>query len=190
MGNIIDFKYDKEAVEKRIEAITENTELPPLSDDGSLQMTNIGTAKFINVLCLSGGRLAKTESQKRFMVFLAERNQNCMGLGVVGFDIVEMPWVKDSFEEDKEFMLGVINGVTNKLGWETLDYEPNEEVIFAYMDKFRKLIDRMSVDDIDEENLNEWLLAADADDPVNCGFPKCEKHDTYISAFGCQVCMD
>ena len=190
MANSIDFRYDKEAVEKRVKAYIENTELSLLPDDDSLEMSNIGTAKFINVLCLSGGRLAKTESQKRFMVFLAERNQNFRGLGVVGFDIVEMPWAKDSFEEDKEFMLGVIDGVKNKLGWETLDYEPNEEVIFAYMDKFRKLIDRMSVDDIDEENLNEWLLAADADDPVNCGFPKCEKHDTYISAFGCQVCMD
>ncbi len=173
MGNTIDFRYDKEAL-----------------DEDSLTMSNIGTAKFINVLCLSGGRLAKTESQKRFMVFLAERNQSFMGFGVVGFDIVEMPWVKDSFEEDKKFMLGVIDGVKNKLGWETLDYEPNEEVIFMYMDTFRKLIDRMSIDDIDEENLTEWLSAADADDPVNCGFPKCEKHDTYISIAGCQVCME
>ena len=103
---------------------------------------------------------------------------------------MEMPWVKDSFEEDKEFLLGVIDGVKSKLGWETLDYEPNEEVIFGYMDTFRKLIERMSVDDIDEKNLTEWLSAADADDPVNCGFPKCEKHDAYISVAGCQVCMD
>ena len=189
MGNCIGFRYDKEAVEKRVKAYMEHKELPPL-DDGSLNMSNIGTAKFINVLCLSGGRLAKTESQKRFMVFLAERNQSFMGLGVVGFDIVEMPWVKDSFEEDKEFLLGVIDGVKNKLGWETLDYEPNEEVIFGYMDTFRKLIERMSVDDIDEKNLTEWLSATDADDPVNCGFPKCEKHDAYISVAGCQVCMD
>jgi len=189
MGNSIGFRYDKEAVEERVKEYIENGELPPL-EDGSLNMTNIGTAKFINVLCLSGGRLAKTESQKRFMVFLAERNQCFMGLGLVGFDVVDMPWAKESFEEDKKFMLDVIDGVKNKLGWETLDYEPNEEVIFGYMDTFRKLIDRMTVDDIDENYLKDWLATTDPDDPVNCGFPKCEKHDAYISVAGCQVCME
>lgn len=113
-----------------------------------------------------------------------------MGLGLVGFDIVDMPWAKESFEEDKKFMLDVIDGVKNKLGWETLDYEPNEEVIFGYMDTFRKLIDRMTVDDIDENYLKDWLATTDPDDPVNCGFPKCEKHDAYISVAGCQVCME
>lgn len=189
MGNTIDFRYDKEEIEKRIKASTEHPDIP-LPDDGSLTMSNGATAAFINVLCLSGGRLAKTESQKRFMVFLAECNQSVRGLGVVGFDIVDMPWAKDSFEEDKEFMLDVIEGVKNELGWKTLDYEPNEERILRNMETFRKLIDRMSVDDIDEENLTEWLSAADAEDPINCGFPKCEKHDTYVSVFGCQVCMD
>ena len=190
MGNSIGFRYDKEGIEKRIQAMKEHKELPPRPDDGELNMSNIGTAKFINVLCLSGGRLAQTESQKRFMVFLAERNQNCLGLGVVGFHIVEMPWVKDSFEEDKEFMLSVIDGVKNKLGWETLDYKPNEEVIFDYMDTFRKLIERMTYEDIDEDYLTEWLSGAEANDPVYCGFPKCEKHDAYISVLGCQVCTD
>jgi len=189
MGNSIGFRYDKEAIEKRIKARMEHIELPPETND-DLEMSNIRTSKFINVLCLSGGRLAKTESQKRFMVFLAERNQMYMGLGVVGFNIVEMPWAKVSFEEDKNFMLSVIDGVKNKLGWETLDYEPNEEVIFGYMDTFRKLIERMAFEDIDENYLTEWLSQAEADDPVNCGFPKCEKHDAYISFAGCQVCTD
>ncbi len=64
-----------------------------LKDD--LNMSNGGTSVFINVLCLSGGRLAETESQKHFMVFLAEKNQNVCGIGTVGFDIVDMPWDKE-----------------------------------------------------------------------------------------------
>ena len=56
-----------------------------------LNMSNGGTSMFINVLCLSGGRLAETESQKRLMVFLAEKNQNVCGIGTVGFDIVNIP---------------------------------------------------------------------------------------------------
>ena len=37
-----------------------------LKDD--LNMSNGGTSVFINVLCLSGGRLAETESQKRLVI--------------------------------------------------------------------------------------------------------------------------
>ena len=159
-----------------------------LKDD--LNMSNGGTSMFINVLCLSGGRIAETESQKRFMVFLAEKNQNVCGIGTVGFDIVDMPWDKDSFDEDKAFMLRVIEGARHKLGWETLGYEPNEEFVAEYLDTFQKLIQRMSAEDIIEESLTEWLSEADENDPIRCGFPKCKIHDAYISIHGCQVCTD
>ena len=52
----------------------------------ALNMPNGGTSMFVNVLCLGGGRLADTESQKRFMVFLAEKNQNVCGIGTVDCD--------------------------------------------------------------------------------------------------------
>lgn len=156
----------------------------------ALHMSNSGTSVFINVLCLSGGRLAETESQKRFMVFLAEKNQNVCGIGTVGFDIVDMPWDKDSFDEDKAFILKVIEGAKQKLGWETLDYRPNEEIVFDCLDTFRKLIEPMTSDDIIDASLTEWLEEADENDPVRCGFPKCMIHDTYVSIHGCQVCTD
>ena len=159
-----------------------------LKDD--LNMSNGGTSVFINVLCLSGGRLAETESQKHFMVFLAEKNQNVCGIGTVGFDIVDMPWDKDSFDEDKAFMLRVIESARQKLGWETLGYEPNEEFVAEYLDTFQKLIERMTAEDIIEESLTEWLSEADENDPTRCGFQKCKIHDAYISIHGCQVCID
>ncbi|SEQ62608.1 hypothetical protein SAMN02910369_02150 [Lachnospiraceae bacterium NE2001] len=159
-----------------------------MKDD--LNMSNGGTSMFVNILCLSGGRLAETESQKRFMVFLAEKNQNVRGLGNVGFYIVDMPWDRNYFDEDKTFMLKVIDGARHKHGWETLGYEPNEEFVAEYLDKFQKLVERMTAEDILEESLTEWLSKADENDPVRCGFPKCKIHDTYISIHGCQVCMD
>ena len=176
MGNIICFKFDSDNIQE--------------GTDGSLKMSNGGTSVFINVLCLSGGRFAGTESQKRFMVFLAEKNQYICGLGTVGFDIVEMPWNKASFDDDKAFMLKVIDGARQKIGWETLRYLPNEELVDEYLEAFKKLIERMTVDDIIEECLTEWLSAADENDPVKCGFPKCKIHDAYISVHGCQVCTD
>ena len=159
-----------------------------LKDD--LNMSNGGTSMFINVLCLSGGRIAETESQKRFMVFLAEKNQNVCGIGTVGFDIVDMPWDRNSFDDDKTFMLRVIEGARHKLGWETLGYVPNEAFVAEYLDKFQKLVECMTAENILEGSLSEWLSEAEENDPVRCGFPKCKIHDAYISIHGCQVCLD
>lgn len=156
----------------------------------NLSMSNGSTAMLINILCLSGGRFAKTDSQKRLMVFLAEKNQSACGLGTVGFDITEMPWDKVTFNTDKEFLLNVIRGAQQKLGWETLGYQPNEDFAAEYLSELTVMFTAMTADDICESSLSDWLADADESDPVNRGFPKCKIHDTYISFHGCQVCTD
>ena len=155
--------------------------------DGSLAMPNGGTDVFINILALSGSAIAQTESEKRLTVYLSEKDQRT-GRGCVGFDIVEMPWDKETFEEDKKFMLQAINGARNKTGWEMLDYSPDEELISYYLDTFENLIKRMAADDIREYSLNHWLSLSERDDPIHCGFPRCKKHNTFLTCFGCQIC--
>ena len=49
-------------------------------------------------------------------------------------------------------------------------------------------IEKMTEDDIDDNALSEWLNAAESDDPVNCGFPRCKKHNTLLTFLGCQIC--
>lgn len=44
-------------------------------DDDSLVMSNGGTDVFINILALSGSVIANTESEKRLMVYLSEKDQ-------------------------------------------------------------------------------------------------------------------
>ena len=156
----------------------------------SLHMPNGGAAVLVNILCLSGGRLAETESQKRMMVYIAEQNQNERGLGNIVLDIDRLPWDREHFAEDKAFMLRVIEGARQKFGWETLDYTPNEEFAMSYLDDFQKLIERMTEADIKDEYMTQWLNECEPDQPPKCGFPLCEKHHAYISLFGCQVCMD
>ncbi len=155
-----------------------------------MSMSGGSMSMFINILCLSGGRIAAADSQKRIMVFLAEKNQSVCGLGTAGFDIAEIPWDKATFDEDKAFLLNVIRGARLKLGWETLGYQPNEEFAAEYLDKLEKLIETMTTDDIRDDSLSDWLADADDNDPINNGFPKCKIHDTYISIHGCQVCTD
>lgn len=156
-------------------------------DDDSVKMSNGGTDVLINVLALSGSELAETDSEKRLIVYLSERDQ-IIRLGVVGFCITDMPWDKDTFSRDKEFIIKVIDGARNRLGWEKLGYEPNVEIVSRYLDSFEGLINRMTMDDIKENALREWLLKADANDPVYKGFPRCEKHNTFLTCYGCQIC--
>ena len=58
-----------------------------------LQMSNGLTDVFVNVLVLSGSALARTVSEKRLIVWLAEKDQSRMGAGTVDFDLWEMPSV-------------------------------------------------------------------------------------------------
>ena len=61
---------------------------------------------------------------------------------------------KETFEEDKKFIIQLINGARNKTDWERLDYSPNEEFVSYYLDTFENMIKRMTVDDIRENSLN------------------------------------
>ena len=76
----------------------------------------------------------------------------------------------------------------NKAGWEYLDYLPNETLLFPCLEDFAALISNMQLTDIQPEALAEWLDAAEASDPVNCGFPTCPRHHTLLTLFGCHLC--
>lgn len=162
--------------------------------DDSFSMSNGLTDVFIDYLLLSGSRLAKTESEKRMVVFLAEKQQIKVGMGNVGFDIVEMPWTSDTFKTDKTFVLEMIHHAraltSEKRVWEKMGYEPGHEHLVYALNSFEVLIKRMSINDVDEDNYREWISAAEIDDPINTGFSQCPKHEVLLSLFGCKLCND
>ena len=51
-------------------------------EDDSLAMSNGGTDVFINILALSGSVIAQTDSEKRLVVYLSEKDQ-IIGRGCV-----------------------------------------------------------------------------------------------------------
>lgn len=153
-----------------------------------LQLSNGLTDVFLNVLILSGTRLATNDAEKRMIVWLAEKDQSKRGMGTVGFDIGEMPWDPEKFSECKSFLLNTIQAAEDKLGWETLDYKPNKNLLFPALKQFREMVSSFEKADIYPGALEEWLENAEEDDPVLCGFPKCEKHEALLCCFGCQVC--
>lgn len=156
--------------------------------EDSLQMSNGLTAVFIDVLTLAGSRLAQTVDAKRLIVWLAEKDQSVVGIGTVGFDICEMPWNTECFEENKRFVLKVVEAAENKMDWDRLGYQPNEELLIPALKRFAELISQMTADDVDKNAADEWLNAAESGDPVLHGFPKCEKHGILLTCHGCLFC--
>lgn len=150
--------------------------------DEFIKMSNGLTAVIIDVLTLAGSRLARTDDEKRMIIWLAEKDQNIIGMGTVGFDICEMPWNTERFEDNKQFMLKVIEAAANRTDWDKLDYQPNEELIFEALNNFAKLISQVTAENIDENAVREWSEASEN------YFPKCSKHGTLLTCFGCIIC--
>ena len=176
MGNIISFDRN----------VSEN--------DDSLAMSNGLTDVFLDYLLVSGSELAKTDSEKMLIVFLAQKQQSVVGIGNVDLDIIEMPWQKSTFENDKIFILKVIDHVRKlsfqKNIWNKLGYKPNQELLEYALNGFEILIKRMTENDVDTDNFEEFINESDENDPIFCGFPKCPKHDIFLSFFGCKFCND
>lgn len=135
-----------------------------------------------------------SKSEKRIIVYLAEKQQTIVGMGNVGFNITKMPWQADSFEADKTFVLETINNARllslQQSVWNRLGYEPDQKLIEYALSRFNALIKRMTINDIDENNLKDWCSDAEEDDPINCGFPRCSKHGVLLSFCGCKLCND
>jgi hypothetical protein len=68
----------------------------------SLKMSNGLTSVFISVLSLSASRLAKTEREIDFAIWLASHDQAIVGSGTVGFDISDIPWSMENFDAEKK----------------------------------------------------------------------------------------
>lgn len=100
----------------------------------SCQCSNGCTDVLLTVIGLSGSKSAQTDDEKNMIIWLMEKDQSAVGMGTVGFDISEMPWKKACFENQKHFMLQVLDAARAKTGWETLEYSPNEEIMgFCYL---------------------------------------------------------
>src|SRR5688572_29182081 len=103
-------------------------------------MNNGLTSVVISVLSLAASDLARTDGQRELAAWIGSRDQGVFGRGVVRFDIEVMPWHRDTFEEDREFVLAAIDAANAKTGWDRLDYAPHEEWVTTALGRLRVLI--------------------------------------------------
>ena len=74
-----------------------------------IQLSNGLTSVLFSTLLLAGSDLAESAWEIKLMQFLAGRDQNVFGLGMVGFDPGDIGWDRESFDEEKAFVVRVIN---------------------------------------------------------------------------------
>ena len=87
-------------------------------------------------------------------------------------------------------MLQVLDGVKEKIGWETLNYEPNEKTIFDRINSLQDMFHSIHINDINEDLTDQWLEEAENCELISEGYPKCKKHGIYMSVWGCLACND
>ncbi|MBC8059804.1 MAG: hypothetical protein H7Y18_03980 [Clostridiaceae bacterium] len=167
MGNDVSFKSKERNIDK------------------CFYMSNTLTTVSISVLALSGSYFAKSIREKEIVMWLSEHDYAVCGLGTYGFEITEIPWVR-------EFVLKIIDGALKKVGWELLDYEPFEEGVFKALNEFKNLILMIESIDVIESEYCEWKGYGDINPILKPpeGFPKCLKHGVYLHFGGCVICND
>ncbi len=153
-------------------------------DDCYLKLSNGATSVLISVLVLSGSDLATSRSsiwEKQLITWLAEKDQDIFGIGVVGFDLADIAWQTENFAAQKAFLLGVIDLALTRHRWQILDYDPPHAL--DYLQNFRKLVERYLPEMVVPNQTWDWWAEPE-------GFPKCPIHDVYMHAQGCVICHD
>ncbi|GAA3146387.1 hypothetical protein ACFQ0X_37190 [Streptomyces rectiviolaceus] len=92
----------------------------------SLDLSNSGTAVFIDVLTLAVSDLARSPWDYRFAALLTLQDQNVMGRGAVGFDLEDIDWGRSPRQraDAKDFVLRVLDLALRHHRWDELDYSP------------------------------------------------------------------
>jgi hypothetical protein len=161
------------------------------SSEYSFSVSNGGTSVFLTVLGLSGSHFAKTDKEKDIILWLLDHDLEVRGFGNSGFDVCDMPWNYDTFEEEKAFLIKVIDGAKQKINWNTLYYEPNESRVFLYLDSFKNLITKLQRNQINRQSYKDWLELNSKPLFKNPpGYPKCKKHEILLYFNGCIACND
>jgi hypothetical protein len=160
-----------------------------ISEAECINMSNGLTSVFISTLALGGSALARTDRERELVVWLAEHDQDVLGIGTVGFSLVDIPWTAAGFEAEKQFLLDVIAAAQAKTGWERLSYTPDEESLLPRLARFAQLVRQFTADHVDPSSYQNWL-----DWPpeyaVPAGFPRCPQHQVFLHWWGCVICND
>ncbi|WP_146652618.1 hypothetical protein [Labilithrix luteola] len=147
-------------------------------------MSNGLTAVLLDVLSLAACRFATTDWEKRFAYFLIQHDASRVGLGTAGLEVSEFGWTHEDFENEKRFILAVVDAALAKSNWELLGFEPRPESILPALERLRAMIIAFPMSAIPRESEDAWI----PDELPTHG--ECEVHHVYLHELGCMLCND
>lgn len=155
------------------------------TDLEDVDMSNGLTSVFIRVLSLAMSSLASNDRERRLAVWLASRDQAVHGLGVVGFDLVDMPWSRDTFSQDHSFLLSAVRAARNRHEWSRLDFEPRIDGILESLAEFEVLVQAFLPEHVRPvPGKPQW-----SGEEITT-FERCPIHGVYLHSGGCVHCND
>jgi len=146
-----------------------------------LPLSNGATDVLLSVLVLAGSDLALTTWEQELVTWLAEHDQTILGIGMVSFDVHEIAWTCDRFDDEKAFLLKTIDQALTRHRWDALGYDP--PYAHQYLSTFRTLVQAVELESIRPDSTWEWLQRPEA-------MVKCSRHEVYVHASGCLLCND
>ena len=128
-----------------------------VNQDIYLNISNGSMSALISALALSGSSLAKEDFQIKFMIWIVSRDQGILGMGTVGFDLEEMPWSNNEaiFNQQKAFMLKVIQRVRLGLDLHLLSYEP--QFLGTHIETFKILVESFLFSHVNPDITLTWM---------------------------------
>lgn len=149
----------------------------------SLKLSNGAMSVIVISLSLTGSHLAAKPHETDLIRWVASRDQNVLGGGVVGFDLSELPWSQDEtlFDRQKIFLLAVVSRVKTKVDLPMLDYEP--VFVLEHMNQFESMLNTFDYAHVTDEEQSWWLSS-------NEDHGRCKKHGVYQHIEGCIVCNE
>ncbi|MFG2334947.1 hypothetical protein [Streptomyces yangpuensis] len=158
-------------------------------DGRHLEMTNGGTAVFVDVLVLAVSALARETWDFRFAALLTLQDQNVMGRGVVGFDLADLDWGDTPRERAaaKDFLLRVLDLALSRHRWEELTYEPARAE--GHLRTFRAMVEEFDPADAAVPRARAGVLPG----PHEAATASCARHrvlDALPFWEGCVFCTE
>jgi hypothetical protein len=148
-----------------------------------LYLSNGGFEALMISLLLSGSKLAKDSWEITLIQWLAENDQNVVGLGIVGFDLSEIYFHQKDFIRQKDFILNVIEDADSNHRW--MDFGFSFPNILEYLKQLKVMIEQFNLEHL---KLSGWEWWASKPKGQN----KCPTHQVYLHALtineNCLLC--
>jgi len=148
-----------------------------------LPMSNGLAAVLFDVLCLAACRLAVSDWEKRLAYFLVQHDQSRIGNGVADLEVAQLGWTAN-FENEKRFVIAVVDAALAGSGWERLGFEPRLDGIIPTLKRLREMVVAFPASAIPGPELDEWK----PDELPTKG--ECEFHRVYLHEAGCILCNE